>query len=347
MRWKFHSLTLEGLTNDSELGEHWQTSFASRPPSDSRPDLSLTLNVVSRAPPPPPGQPQFRQNDLLEYYLERDTVIAHFPRFGQLGLDLSNGVTEGQIVPEALHTYGLIEDLIAIGLSPHLRRRGMFLIHAFAAALTLPLQSLSSQGEKGVLIVGNIGAGKTTTGMALLNAGWKLLSNDSPIINIEAEILSYPGVLAAYPDTFARFETTARFAVGAGPQTKVAHVGPQQGEHTGSPLPEGRKKLIIPAEHIWPNVWLDRAPAAAIFFPQIESRIDHAVERLSQPEALRLILPHAIEQWDRAMIPAHLAVLSRLIQSAPAYRLRLGPDTSTIPTTISKVLDEEKRAKNG
>jgi hypothetical protein len=309
MIWNFHNLIIEGTTNDSVLRDHWQTSFASRPLVSAPPDIRCALNVVADVPPAPPGEPQFRQGNLLEYYLDGSVVTAHFPRFGQLRLDLANGTTEGQIVSLALHTYGVIEDLIAIGLSPHLRRRGMFLIHAFAAA----------RSGEAALIVGNIGAGKTTTGMSLLNAGWKLLSNDSPIIGADGEVLSYPGVLAAYPNTYARFPATARLAANAEPD----------------------KKIIIPAEQVWPDVWLDRAPAAAIFFPQIESRAGHVVEPLSQPEALRLILPHAIEQWDKAMIPAHLALLNQLIQTAPAYRLRLGLDTSTIPAVIAAALADD------
>ena len=189
----------------------------------------------------------------------------------------------------------------------------MFLLHAFAAC---PYPRPASPLLDAVLLVGNIGAGKTTTGMALLDAGWKLLSNDSPIINESAEVLSYPGLLAAYPDTLTRFEKTSRLAASAAE----------------------RRKIVIAAESIWPDVWIDRAPAAAIFFPQIESRADHAVEPISQPEALRMILPHAIEQWDRAMIPGHLAALNAFVQAAPAFRLRLGPDTSTIPDTLLNLL---------
>ena len=84
-----------------------------------------------------------------------------------------------------------------------------------------------------MLIVGNIGAGKTTTGMALLNAGWKLLSNDSPIINSDAKILSYPGLLAAYPNTFARFEATHHL------------------------ISTGGGKITVAAEKIWQNVWIE------------------------------------------------------------------------------------------
>ncbi len=322
MIWNFHNLIIEGTTNDPALRDHWQASFASRPLISTQPDVRCALNIVSEIPPAPPGEPQFRQGDLLQYFVDGGIAIAHFPRYGQLRLDLANGVTEGRVVSLALHTYGVIEDLIAIGLSPHLRRRGMFLIHAFAAAALTPVADRPSpvaeqhRDRRGVLIAGNIGAGKTTTGMSLLNAGWKLLSNDSPIISAGGEVLSYPGVLAAYPNTFARFPATANLAANAEPN----------------------KKIILPAEQVWPDVWLDRAPAAAIFFPQIESRTDHAVEPLSQPEALRLILPHAIEQWDKAMIPAHLALLKQLIQAAPTYRLRLGPDTNTIPAIIASVI---------
>jgi hypothetical protein len=314
MLWDLHGVVVNGQWDDAAIGEQWMESFASRPQADDKPPtITFHLSLTDHVPPPPPREPQFRQGDLLQYYLDGDRVTAHFPRFGQLRLDCAHGLTEGQLTSAALDTYGVFEDLVAIGLSPHLRRRGMFLLHAFAASppppAPLPLEE--RQQERGVLIVGPIGAGKTTTGMALLNAGWKLLSNDSPIITATAEVLSYPGLLAAYPDTLARFEATAALATGE------------------------RKKIAVAAGRLWPDVWRDRARAAAIVFPQIEGRMDHALEPMSQPEALRLILPHAIEQWDREMIPAHLAALNTLVQSAPAYRLRLGPEVSTIPERLA------------
>lgn len=321
MRWNFHGLTLTGQTNHIELGERWQASFASllttaphtQPlTSQANGELFFELNLVADVLPAPPGQPRFRQGDLLAYYLDPSgqNVTAHFPRFGQLTLDLAKGVTSGEIVLAALTTYGALEDLLAIGLSPHLRRRGMFLVHAFAAA----------SDSRAVLIVGSIGAGKTTTGMSLLNAGWKLISNDSPILNTHAEVLRYPGLLAAYPETFARFPATADWA-------------DSQIQTTA-----GRKKLTVAAEAIWPEVWCDRAPARAIIFPQIENRADHALEPLAPPEALRRLLPHAVEQWDTAMMPEHLRVLRLLVERTPAYLLRLGPDVLAIPDVLRAIL---------
>lgn len=283
----------------------WARSFASRPGAAAAPEIVLQLDVVSEVPPAPAGAPDFRQGALLAYYVAGSQVTAHFPRYGLLQLDLAQGRTQGWLVPAGLETYGVLEDLIAIGLSPHLRRRGLFLLHAFAAA----------HAGRAVLLVGGIGAGKTTTGMALLDAGWQLLSNDSPIITAEGVVLSYPGVLAAYPATFARFAATAALA-------------------TGDPA----RKQTVAAEAVWPGVWRERATVAAICFPQIESRPGHLVTRLSRPETLRRLLPHAVEQWDRPVMPAHLAALGRLVESAPGYLLRLGPDVGAVAGVVGGLL---------
>ncbi len=339
MRWDFHGLIIEGLWEDEAIGERWLATFASRPRLDSRPDLSFRLALGAEAPPAPPATPDFQQGELLTYYVNGPQVTAHFPRFGQLHLDLACGTTTGVLTPNALAAYGVFEDLIAIGLSPHFRRRGRFLIHAFAAAppplqrtpprSALPLRSHGPGHRTGVavLLVGDIGAGKTTTGLALLHDGWKLLSNDSPILtqtqtlnsnsHSALRVYAYPGLLSAYPDTLVRFP-------------ELASLAPQAGT---------REKTLFAAEAVYADVWVDSAPPAAVVFPQVESRADHTLERLPAPEALRLLLPHAIEQWDREMIPAHLALLNQLVQSVPAYRLRLGPDVSTIPAMIASAID--------
>jgi hypothetical protein len=309
MRWHLHHVIIEGMTNDATLEQSWARSFASLAAAVAVPDIQLTFNSVPALPLTPPGEPQFRQGDLLAYYVQGPDVVVHFPRFGQLQLDLLGGTTNGRLLPTALTTYGVLEDLIAIGISPHLRRRGLFLIHAFAAAY----------GGKAVLLVGGIGAGKTTTGLSLLNAGWQLLSNDSPIINEQGGVLSYPGVLAGYPDSFARFPVTAELA--------------QQ-----QPDKEGRPKLTVPAEQIWPDVWGEQATVGAIVFPRIKGEGEHESRPLAKAETLSLLLPHAVEQWDRPMMPAHLAALRQLVEAAPGYELLLGPDVLTIPAVIELLL---------
>jgi hypothetical protein len=309
LRWQFHELIIEGNADDANLWQGWLTSFSSLPISTAVPHLTVTFQTVSAVPKAPKKEPDFQQGDLLHYFVDGDQVVAHFPRYGQLHLDLSAGHTHGQVVPAAGQTYAILEDLIAIGLSPHLRRRQKFLLHAFAAA---------HEGQA-VLLVGGIGAGKTTTGLSLLNAGWQLLSNDSPVVTTNGRIQQYPGVLAAYPESFAHF-------------SKLVHLADE------NKAISGRQKISVRAESIWPDVWLPEAPVRAICFPQIEQRTEHALTPIAKPAALARLLPHAVEQWDKAMIPAHLQILRQLVELAPAYILRLSPDVLSIPQIAQELI---------
>jgi hypothetical protein len=336
MKYDFHGAIVETRSPDAAVAARWGATFASRPTAAGPADIRFTLELAEETPPAPAREPDFRQGDLLEYYVDGAAVTARFPRFGWLRLNLNTGEVGGRIRPAALTTQGVFEDVAAIGISPLLRRRGMFLLHAFAAARRAPqghtiygaarasspptAAQSDTSGEQAVLLVGEIGAGKTTTGLALLHAGWKLLSNDSPIVKDEGgvQVLAYPGLLSAYPETLARF-----------PELRALMPETTAGE---------RRKTLFAAESVYPGVWIDRARAGALVFPQIEARAEHALEPLAAPEALRRLLPNAVEQWDREMIPAHLALLRKLVEATPAFRLRLGPEVEAIPAVLASAL---------
>jgi hypothetical protein len=272
--------------------------------------LRIRLDTTCDLPILPDLEPSFKKGDLLRYYISGSEVTVHFPRFGQIKLDLSKGETRGKLLSGAVQNTNILEDMVAVGISPHLRRRGMFLIHGFAAA----------HEGRGVILVGPVASGKTTTGMALLNAGWKLLSNDSPVIHDDGRILSYPGMLTAHRDSFARFEAINRV------------IGKQTESPTG-------KKLAVPAEQVWPSVWADEALPAAIFFPNIESRKKTSLSPIKPVESLRRLLPQAVEQWDQEMIPFHLKVLSRLVENTSSFCLHLGTEIEEVPSLLENVLD--------
>jgi len=310
MRLNLHGLALNMASSDALIRERIAETFASLPPAQNTerdPDICFQLDLCQDIPPAPPGAPAYAERDLIHYYINPPVVTAHFPRYGQLRINLERATIEGEIVPAAITTYGVLEDLVAIGLSPLLRRRGKFLIHAFAAA----------KDGRAALFVGSIGAGKTTTGIALVRAGWRLLSNDSPLIDAETtEILSYPSLLSAYPETLQRF-----------PELRA--LGESVTEH---------RKVTFAAESVYRNVWTESAAPGVILLPRVETIAEHRVERLSTPEALRLLLPHAIERWDTEMIPQHLALLNRVVAQTPAYQLFLAPNTDTLPELVSRLL---------
>jgi len=306
MNWQLHSVAIAGVTHNPTLSQLWQTAFASLPPAAGPADLRIELQVVETPLAPPDGPPHFRQGELLAYYVDLPEALVYVPRYGQVRLNLQTGSVCGQLWPPAVAQYGILEDMLAIALSPYLRRRGLYLIHAFAAALE----------DQAVLLVGDIGSGKTTTGLSLLNRGWKLLANDSPIFDAAGVARSYPGLLAAYPETLAHFAAT---------------------RNPANTLPAGRK-LAVAAEEIWPDVWREQAPIRAICFPQIEARQDHTATPLSPAETMRRLMPHTMEQWDQQTIPTHLRALRQLVSSAPGYELHLGPDVLAIPDLLMRLV---------
>jgi hypothetical protein len=309
MRWDFHGLIIEGTTNDATMASMWQRSFSSLPTSDDAPILSYHIDLVDGVQSPPDEEPIYVHRHLSSYYMRNGDVQIYFPHFGLLSLDIERGVTKGAVVSACLDTYGYLEDLVASGLSPHLRRRGLFMVHAFAAAMD----------DHFVLLVGDIGTGKTTSGISLLENGWQLMSNDSPIVSQDGRVLCYPGLLSAYPDSLLMFKGT---------------------ENLAQDLLEGEKKEIDP-ESLWPNVWRREATKGLILFPQLVADGRHSLTPLSKAETLGRLLPHTIDSWDKSMESDHIAALERLIAKSPSFSLRVGRNPQVLAELIEAIIEEE------
>jgi hypothetical protein len=311
-----HGIAIACESPDPEIRARWAQSFSSRRHvNDRSADIAFELTLAAAMPARPATEPIFTQGDLLSVHQPTSQLtIIHFARFGQLHIDLQQSKVSGEIVETALNTYGVLEDVIAMGLTALLRRRHLFLIHAFAAAWD----------GRALLLVGGIGSGKTTTGISLLRAGWKLLSNDSPLLADGVMALAYPGLLSAYDDTLQRFPELA---------TLVLTLAPIAG--AGNPV---RKKISFAAERVYPDVWIESAPVAAIVFPRVAHLAEHQVMRLSEPDALRRLLPNAIDRWDTAMIPEHFELLKTLVAQAHAYQIELGENVDRLPSLMQELI---------
>jgi len=76
------------------------------------------------------------------------------------------------------------------------------------------------------------------------------------------------------------------------------------------------------------------APVGAIVFPRVAHATEHRVTRLGEAEALRRLLPNAIDRWDTALIPEHLYLLKTLAATTTAYEVELGENVETLPRLL-------------
>ena len=177
MQVRLHHLLLSLETSSPRIQDEWSQHFSpfllspDEEEAKREPDFTLDFSLQPSLSPPPAGHPAYRQPDLAVYETG-DRFVIWQPQLGRLSVDPRTRCVTGEISTAALDLYGAFEDLNAVALAPLLRRRGWVLAHAFAAA----------RDGRGLLLVGDNGSGKTTTGLALLADGWKLLSNDAALL---------------------------------------------------------------------------------------------------------------------------------------------------------------------
>ncbi len=277
--------------------------------------IQMHLSTVFSAP-PPPDIPPVSIGPTMTYYRTGNCLTAYIPHWGRFDVNLETSVVTGTITQACIDTYGVFEDMIIVALAPLLRRRGFYTIHAFAAAVD----------DKAAVLIGDIGAGKSTTGISLLCQGARLISNDSPLLCVNEQsgvrLYAYPGMLSTYPDTLSWFPSLS------GVVDRATHM-------------DGSEKLSFALDDAWSDKWAMVSSPGALFFPIITPGPKaSSIEPLSGFQALQRLVSQSIENWDYETIPANLRALRSLVDSAPAFELRLAPDIQRIPGLIFEAMQD-------
>lgn len=201
MHLSLHTQGIQFYTNHPHIEQQLQTIFAGWPPAANphNADLRFHLELTDSLPPLPVTSPIFTDDDrqiLRVYQPEKASAWLHFLDGGWIRVPLrGEGELRGFITSELLAVNGRLEDVIYTSLAPLLRRRGLFMVHAFAA----------SKNGRSLLLVGPSHSGKTSTGLNLLLHGWELLANDVVLLhqhNHAVHALPTPGTLGIRPHTF-------------------------------------------------------------------------------------------------------------------------------------------------
>lgn len=232
---------------------------------------------------------------------------------GVLVIEGDGGRADGYFFrPDTVHADRL-ESFFHYALAELLKRRNLFTLHAAA---------LERRG-RGLLIAGGNGCGKTTASLSLLRSGYRLLSDDHPVLRDDG---AWPELLASP----ALIEVTDR----------TVELFPELRDAPSGLLRQGARKKSFHAEDIYPGSTGRPCEPVMILFPQIGKLPHSCLEPLAKSRALQGLLPPPSLVPDDELSRREVRALSNLVQRASCYRLHFGQDVPDLPKLITPLLDE-------
>lgn len=217
---------------------------------------------------------------------------------------LPDSAGEQALVPELV--VGFVSALFLL-LRPH----GFFPLHAAALA----------HGAHGLLLVAESDSGKSTTAFNLVRLGWDFLSDDSVLLRAGTEGVQALG-----------FRRT--FGLDVDGKVDFPELAAVEGRQPSDPA-----KRAVPMDALYPDQAATACRPRVLVFPTIEDRAESMLEPIAKAEALLgLAAQSALVTFRPEWTPVHLAVLSRLVNQAAAYRLHAGRDLLDDPARIVDLL---------
>ena len=200
--------------------------------------------------------------------------------------------------------------LLTLTLMELLKRRSLFPVHAAAAC----------RNGAAVLIAAESGSGKSTTALALLLGGWRLLGDDLLFLREDGPDLRALG----FPDEIdASAETIAL----------LPELAPPERWPTLAGYPKRQLQPLLVRDDA---VALEAAPRL-VLVPHVADQPGHALEPLGPDELLRELVPNVL-LTDTALAQRQLDLLARLGRSAPAFRLACGRDLEGLGEFVGEAL---------
>ncbi len=263
-----------------------------------------------------PQAPRFPWPDAAQAGGFREWVADGY-RFSQYGADLAvvgydprTGQAVGYVQMAQQLPTAFFSGLLFTTIYQALRTHGYFLLHAAA---------LSWQGN-GVLITGPSGAGKTTTMLQCVRAGFQFIADDATLLEL-------------HDDGQVRAVSTLN----------TMHVTPQ----TAALLPElaarpdwanadDKSTLFLP--DVYPQAMAAAATVRLLLVPSLHGPRDGSLEPLAARTVLADALPLSVDLSQPDAAAAHLDLLFHLVSTVRCFRLHLPPEIDTVPDLIRTAL---------
>ena len=181
--------------------------------------------------------------------------------------------------------------------------RGMLMVHA----------GCIGEGERGLLLAGKSGSGKSTTSLLCLRAGMRYVSDDYCLVAFTPEPVAY-----------------SLYSVGKLARDHL-HNFPDLERISTDPNPDPfNKPVCFLAEH-FPQQMAARLSPRALLLPRVTGQALTTIRPVPRMAALRALAPSSLFQLPDPSATT-LAGLSRLARMLPAAELQLGDLATVVPT---------------
>ncbi len=251
-------------------------------------------------------------DELFVFYGQR-VIFRCRPAAGRIDLGIvADGLADALFASQPLLTIGIFETF---------KRFGRFPLHAGALA----------RHDRGVLLPGTSGAGKSTTTVALVRAGFDFLGDDTVFLSSVAEAPSSASDAAGI--TVTGFPDQVDVTVHT-----VAMI-PELGHLLEEPLLPGRYKHSLRVEDLFASRIVASCRPALLVFPQVVSGQRSRAEPLDASGALRGLLPNVL-LTDPTASQSHLDMLGRLARTVPAFTLLAGSDIDGVAACVTELIED-------
>lgn len=252
----------------------------------------------------PERHPDFEIERGIDAYVDGDRVDL-FSDTCQITVDLPARSVGVAWTGAAVRT-----DQLVYGLIPLMARQGYYGLHA--AAL--------DDGDRGYLLSGDSGCGKSTSAVLAAIAGWTFVSDDFVYLSqVDAAITA----IGLRDDICMRADMAELLP------DIVSASGPLNGSH----------KYRLPSSQVFPDRVSGSCVPSVFVVPQLGGQTESWLEPVSRAE----VLAQAIRQSgpflvDPATVDERLGLLRRLIDRCECVRLNLGPDVLRDPQRLTSLL---------